>query len=330
VLTVLFATRNGARTLLPVLTAYTRLQAPAGGWKLVVVDNGSTDDSALILARFQDCLPLTSITELKPGKNAALNAGLSHTEGDLVVLTDDDAVPRQDWLVRLREAADLNSGFAIFGGVVAPRWDSEPPPWLLTWVPLGPTYTVSDPALTEGPVDGSYVFGPNMAVRAQVFHAGLRFDPEIGPTNSQTYAMGSETDFVLRAAETGARAWFVRSAVVEHIVRTSQMQPSWIIKRARRFGSGQCRLRHRFPNGPEMVWGLKHPVAESRRCFGFPAPLLYQLLRKVASVLLAIVSLNRQRLLRSLWALNYVYGYAVESRDWWLRSDTKASTLVTH
>src|SRR5215471_5623735 len=101
-LTVLIATRNGAHTLPRCLAALGQLIAPVGGWKLIVVDNGSTDATREIVESFADRLPLTYLLEPRPGKNAALNAGLDHVEGDLVVFTDDDVLARPDWLVELR------------------------------------------------------------------------------------------------------------------------------------------------------------------------------------------------------------------------------------
>ena len=65
-LTVLFATFNGAHTLPTVLEAYRNLEEPDGGWKLVVVDNGSTDDTPIILNRFKDLLPLTCLHLSEP------------------------------------------------------------------------------------------------------------------------------------------------------------------------------------------------------------------------------------------------------------------------
>src|SRR2546429_408124 len=105
-LTVLIATRNGTKTLPALLKAYCAIVRPAGGWKLVIVDNSSTDGTQAIIASFKSRLPITSVLEQAPGKNAALNAGLPFVEGDLVVFSDDDAFPRPDWLVQLRTAAD--------------------------------------------------------------------------------------------------------------------------------------------------------------------------------------------------------------------------------
>lgn len=315
VLTVLFATRNGAKTLGHVLEEYARLASPRGGWKLVIVDNGSTDRSRQIISDFENRLSLTCVFEPQGGKNAALNTGLACVSGDLVVLTDDDAFPRPDWLVRLREAADANPTFGIFGGLVAPRWETDPPSWLLNSIPLAPTYTVSDSGLTEGPIEGHHVFGPNMAVRAEIFAAGYRFDPSIGPASSRSYAMGSETEFVLRLTGDGVKAWYIPTAIVDHFVRTTQMRPSWIFGRATRFGRGQCRLRLRLPLQAQMVWGFKRPPAPTPRCFGFPVSLLYQLTRKTGAVILALLHCSQEELFRSAFALSYVYGYTREARD---------------
>jgi glycosyltransferase involved in cell wall biosynthesis len=314
VLTVLFATRNGAGTLRTVLEAYAGLETPHGGWKLIIVDNGSSDASREIIADFEQDLPVTYVFEPKNGKNIALNAGLAFVSGDLVALTDDDVLPRQDWLVRLREAADANPAFGIFGGAVAPLWETDPPAWLLNSIPLAPTYTVSDSGLPEGPMAGHYVFGPNMAVRTTIFDAGHRFDPSIGPMSSRSYAMGSETEFVLRVMGRGVKAWFAPGAVVHHFVRAAQLRPSWIIGRAARFGRGQCRLHSRLPDQAREVWGFRHPPAASPRLFGLPVSLLYQLARKTSAVILAVLACSRERLCRSAFALSYVYGYACEAR----------------
>src|SRR5271165_5089803 len=114
-LTVLLATRNRARILRDVLEAYCHLQAPACGWKLVIADNGSTDETREVIASFTDRLPLSSVCEPRLGKNYALNAGLELVEGDLTVLTDDDAFPHTDWLVQLRKAADEQPTYSLFG-----------------------------------------------------------------------------------------------------------------------------------------------------------------------------------------------------------------------
>ena len=192
-LTVFIATRDGAETLPRTLSGYTRLVSPEGGWKLVLVDNGSEDDSARIARSFGERLPLVLLGEPRRGKNRALNRGLAELEGDLAVFSDDDAIPEPDWLVRLRAAADCHREYAVFGGRILPLWDTPPADWILQWVRTAPVFALTDSGLEEGPCDATKVWGPNMAIRASWFRGGYRFDERIGPNGSATYAMGGET-----------------------------------------------------------------------------------------------------------------------------------------
>src|SRR5579864_2342209 len=107
-LSVLMATYNRAAKLAVVLDAYLRLDPLPGGWQLFIVDNGSTDETQQVVASFRERLPLTYLFEPQRGKNFALNFALPKVQGDLIVFTDDDAMPESDWLTQLRSAADAH------------------------------------------------------------------------------------------------------------------------------------------------------------------------------------------------------------------------------
>jgi glycosyltransferase involved in cell wall biosynthesis len=274
---------------------------PRGGWKFVVVDNGSTDSTQDVLRSFRGRLPLLTAIEPSPGKNAALNTGLGYVEGDLVVLTDDDVFPRSDWLVALRGAADAHGECAIFGGRVEPRWEAPPPPWILEWVPLDVTYSLTPHSMSEGPLDPGFVFGTNMAMRESVFASGYRFDASIGPHGTD-YAMGSETELVRRLVRSGHRAWHCPDAVVRHWIRREHLDRRWILARATRFGRGQCRMHRADFNG------------SSTRIAGVPRHLLRELIRRSIAVAWARARGERGVVFRAQWDLRFLLGVAVEAR----------------
>src|SRR5262245_60802113 len=179
-LTIFIATYNGATQLRQTLPSLERVTVPPGGWKLVVSENGSTDDTPAVLDAFRSRLPLTVVREPRLGKNTALNTALDQLEGDLAVFTDDDIIADPDWLLALRRAGDARRDYAIFGGAIRPIWPWTPSPWITEWVDLEVCYSVTDPARSEGPVAPNLVWGPNMAIRGELFAAGLRFDERVG------------------------------------------------------------------------------------------------------------------------------------------------------
>jgi L-malate glycosyltransferase len=205
-------------------------------------------------------------------------------------------------LVELREASNSRPAFSIFGGVVLPRWEVEPPDWILSWVPLGPTFAISDSSLREGPMPPGQVFGPNMAVRVEIFKAGHRFDTAIGPRRSRTYPMGSETELVHRLTKLGAASWHVPAAIVEHFIRASQMRQRWIVDRAFRFGRGRYRLAQNEAGQALRSWG------------GVPRYLFRELAGKLGLMAGAALRGNSKELFQSRWELSYVYGQAIEAR----------------
>jgi glycosyltransferase involved in cell wall biosynthesis len=296
-LTVLFATRNRARILQSVLRTFCRVESPDGGWKLVVVDNGSSDQTALVLASYSDRLPLYSVVEPQLGKNCALNAGLALVEGDLTVLTDDDVFPRADWLVEFRRAADDHTEYSIFGGAIQPRWEVAPPPWVEWITDPGPVYSITDPSMKDGPVEGFLVFGPNMAIRSSVFQSGMRFNSEIGPRGA-SYPMGSETEFILRIERQGHKAWHVQRAIVEHFVREEQLKESWVLERAVRWGRGRFRMSRNV-----KLW------------MGIPRHLFRDIPKEAILVAAARACFRRRALFQSHWRLNVLLGMASESRS---------------
>ncbi|MGH9493518.1 MAG: glycosyltransferase [Candidatus Sulfotelmatobacter sp.] len=303
-LTVLMATRNRAATLQQTLESFCRLQEPSSGWKLVIVDNGSTDQTPAVLASFENRLPLHTVYEPTNGKNSALNTGLDIVEGDLTVFTDDDVFPHADWLVELRNAADAQLAYSMFGGAVVPRWEIPPPHWV-QWVQQGPVYSLADLSLKEGPLSPFLVFGPNMAIRTSVFQSGTRFDSATGPSASHNYAMGSETELTLRLDREGHKAWFVPSAVVEHFIRDYQIRKAWVLKRAIRYGRGMFRLHNRTDNSEIARSWFEMPI---------PLRLYVKLFKEAIKIAKARVRSDERGLFSAHWRLNYLWGYVIEAR----------------
>jgi glycosyltransferase involved in cell wall biosynthesis len=241
-LTVLLATRNGAAVLPRTLDGYRRAAAPPVGWKIVVVDNGSTDGTQEIIEAFRTSLPLEGLTQPIPGKNKALNAGIDAIEGRLAIITDDDSIPDPSFLVEWSRILQDDRGCELFGGSIAPLFDVPPPNWVLA-SRASFALMFSERDLPEGPIAPEEIYGPNMAVASSIFSRGFRFDEDMGPrAGDPEYPMGSETEFLLRVADSGVRSWFVRSPRVQHIVHPHQLTAESWARRSYRSGKGRAVL----------------------------------------------------------------------------------------
>ena len=253
--TVLFSTLNGAHTLPRMLDTVESLESPTGGWNVVAVDNGSTDDSLNILQQRAANLPMTVVSEPRRGKNVALNTGLASVEGDIVALTDDDVILPADWLVAIENVAARYADYDIFGGPISLVWEELPQDWVLGCVPkawLGRT------DFPEGEIDPHSVFGANMAVRVTLLRK-YKFAEGIGPDGSAAYAVGSETEFTMRAERSGHRCWHFHASPVGHIIRSYQLRPEWLLQRAYNSGRGN-RRKFRLNRERELVQLFGHPL----------------------------------------------------------------------
>ena len=256
-ITIVFASYNGARNLPRMLDALHSLEDPGERWNIIAVDNASTDNTRAILETYSRTLPITILSAPERGKNKSLNKAIPYLYSDLVILTDDDVIPKPDWLVQFRNTATHLCNYDIFGGQIDLRWPFTPPDYILNEVDLGPTFASTD-HINNGPCRPGDVYGGNMCVRTLLFtRYGFAFNEDIGPA-AGNYVMGSETDLVTRAAAEGYHCWHTKEPVVEHIVKPEQLDPEWLLHRAYRLWRSQGRQQRTTGarNNTPTIYGI--------------------------------------------------------------------------
>jgi glycosyltransferase involved in cell wall biosynthesis len=92
-LSVVVPTYNRRDGILRLLQALAEQTYPADQFEVVVVNDGSTDDTARVLAGFEAPYRLRVLEQENAGPAAARNTALHQAEGRLIVFLDDDTVP---------------------------------------------------------------------------------------------------------------------------------------------------------------------------------------------------------------------------------------------
>ncbi len=297
-LSVLMATHNGADTIARSLAAMNELVPPPGGWKLVVVNNASTDDTEAQVLAWQDRLPLVYVVEPKLGKPVALNAALQRAEGDLIVMTDDDVIPDPTWLLEWRRIADRYPDCSVFGGAIVPEFEAPPPPWLdRTWCTMlfGAT-----PERAEGEAEPNDILGANMAVRRSIIDEGWRFDEKF--FKGLSGLMGEDADFIARLAARGHKVCFAPHASIRHMVK--KHQTSWRSMQYRFFRHGQYLF---------MAEEVSYDPASGLPLVRFPKWRLRRLAEFSLRLFVVLLSFDDRRLFSHLRTMSHDLGVLTQA-----------------
>jgi glycosyltransferase involved in cell wall biosynthesis len=203
---LIICTRDRCRQLARCLDAVRsiRFERP---WELIVVDNGSVDDTAVTVKHFIDAVPVPTryVAECKPGLGNAHNAGLRIAQGEILAFTDDDCYPAPDFLTQVWSAfRDPSVGY-ITGRILL----HDPADHRITIRESTIPLTVPGRSF----VNVGAVAGANMAFRRGVLFEIGGFDPLFGPGSLFN---AEELDAAARASALGWTGQYRPEVIVRH------------------------------------------------------------------------------------------------------------------
>jgi glycosyltransferase involved in cell wall biosynthesis len=225
-ISIIIATYNREHLLDDCLSHLAK-QRFAQGDEVIVVDNGSTDDTPVVIARHAQRfeVPLHHLEERQPGKSHALASAVVAARGDVLAFTDDDVNVDAGWLDAIRTA--MAGTMALVGGPVAPRWEHRPPPWLEAAAAGYGRLTAPLALLNYGPraldLGARTALGANLAVRRDVFGSVGGFSPHLGKLRG-TLLSGEDHDLCRRVQAAGFRAMYCPDVRVRHWVPVDRMR----------------------------------------------------------------------------------------------------------
>jgi GT2 family glycosyltransferase len=226
-LSIVICTRNRASQLSESLQSFTRVQHPAH-WELVIVDNGSKDETQDVIKNYRESLPLRSLIEPQAGVSRARNRGWKMSQGDIVAFTDDDCYPADDFLHSIARCFEENLRLGFIGGRILLH-DPEDYP-----------ITIQERAGREDLCPGDFlpaglIHGANWACRRTALESVDGFDEHFGP--GAVFVCAEDVDIMGRMLARGWHgAYDPRPLVYHHHRRRTQLE---VLQLLRQYARGR-------------------------------------------------------------------------------------------
>jgi glycosyltransferase involved in cell wall biosynthesis len=227
--TIAICTWSRAPMLRRALASHAAVLVPRGVEReVVVVDNGSTDETPEVVAEFGGRLPIRRVSEPTPGLSHARNAAVRAARGDYILWTDDDVLVPPNWMEVYAEAIRRWPEAAVFGGPIRPQFDATPPRWLARALPVvANAYALLDLGDAPAPFSERAVpFGANYVVRTaeQRLHP---YSPRLGRVHDKLTS-GEETAVVRAILADGGTGWYVPTAGVRHLLAPERLTERYL------------------------------------------------------------------------------------------------------
>jgi len=238
-LSVIIPTRNRARHLVGVLSSLRGQTYAAESFEVLVVDNGSTDNTREVCESYQHHLPnFQYLYDSRPGLHVGRHRGMKAAKSDILVYGDDDIEAFPTWLEGIAEAFK-DDKVVLAGGKVLPKFENEPPGWIerlwradqtgrkvlgyLSLFDLGHTITEVNPL---------FIFGCNFSVRKSTLMEAGGFHPDATPHELLRYRGDGETYISRFIKARGYKALYHPKASVYHLVPVERMTMDYFCRRA--------------------------------------------------------------------------------------------------
>lgn len=210
-------------------------------YEVLVVDNGSTDNTREVV---QSRLPhprLNYVYEPILGLSVARNTGARETTAPILAYLDDDAIASPQWLRILVEAYNHNEKLAIAGGKVTLIWPNNitPPSWIsedlaggLGAYDLGESMVlITDARLTPR--------GLNYSMRRAFLEQIGGFDANLGRVGKKLLSNEELYTTELALAQ-GWQVAYLPDALAAHNVAPERLKREWFLRRSWWQGVSEC------------------------------------------------------------------------------------------
>lgn len=259
-ISVIICTYNRATLLADALQSVCAQQFDCSNYEVIVVDNNSTDDTAVVCEAFATQYPNVYYqVEPKQGLSHARNRGWQVARGDYVAYIDDDCKVPPSWLAVAHEVI-IQTAADVFGGPYFPFYNSPKPTWFKpdygSW-----TLWVKDEQGAWSQIDEQVrvapdtLHGGNLFLRRELLALSDGFKSTLG-MNGKQMAYGEETALLLHLhdLQPSARFYYEPQLAVYHLVRPEKFSIWWQLYSMFKHGQAAYLVYYDQPREQAFSW----------------------------------------------------------------------------
>lgn len=276
-LSVVIPTHNRPGILRKTLFALASQTLPPDRFEVIVVDDGSSDDTIPMLDRFTAPFALRVFSQRHQGANAARNRGLGVAQGRIVLLTGDDMIPEPGFLAahlkfHQQHPAELD---AMLGFI---DWSPEitVTPFMRFLVSPEGGFQFAFHEVRDGMADFRLFYTSNVSVKASL----LARQPVLFDTDF-TYPAYDDVELGYRLARQGMRLHYGPLAVTCH---HHEMTPESFAQRQRNAGRMAIVLARKHPELGQSTLEVEAILSSPDRPSPALLPIMLQCLQEVEKV----------------------------------------------
>ncbi len=215
-------------------------------FEIIVVEDGSTLDSATVVRKYIPQLPINYVTKENGGQGFARNYAFERAKGAFFIILDSDALLENDYLEQVKNGVEINH-LDLFGG---PDKDHSS----FTSIQKAISFSMTS-LFTTGGIRGKEKniggqFHPrsfNMGISRQVWEKTKGF---------KITRMGEDIEFSIRCISHGFKSGLISKAFIYHKRRTNFIQ---FYKQLHFFGRARINISRFFPK--ELKWVHYFPAS---------------------------------------------------------------------
>lgn len=313
-ISIIIPTRNRAAYLADTLSSLDDTSGTTSA-EILVVDNGSTDNTRDVVSRFsqKSSFPVRYEYEATPGLHVGRNLGAQLAHGEILAYLDDDVFVSPTWLSGIQDAFAQYPDLALLGGPCIPHWESQPPQWILDlksstsdggWL-LSQLSLLDLKYNKPAPCSPWHIFGCNFILRKDILFKAGGFHPDGMPEDLLRYRGDGESYISQYVIDNNLSAVYHPDCKVEHRVSEKRLTKEYIDHIAVRIIYSQAyTLCRKTGFAPER---------HARMCFRLAKDMLKNFARLLLGKAHAGISFRSSLLLFKLCA---AYAFSPQLRSW--------------